>query len=81
MLIFEPIILSTTVYISIAYSLVFFYFQAYPIIFEGMLSPLPLRSRPKLALGIFGFDVKSASLTYIPSKPNPPHPINTMLID
>ncbi|GAM34044.1 hypothetical protein TCE0_015r01373 [Talaromyces pinophilus] len=50
MLIFEPIILSTTVYISIAYSLVFFYFQAYPIIFEG----------------IFGFDVKSASLTYIP---------------
>lgn len=36
MLICEPIILSTTVYISIAYSLVFFYFQAYPIIFEGM---------------------------------------------
>lgn len=37
MLVFEPIILSTAIYISIAYSLVFFYFQAYPIIFEGML--------------------------------------------
>lgn len=36
MLISEPIILSTTVYISMSYSLVFFYFQAYPIIFEGM---------------------------------------------
>ncbi|EED23577.1 MFS multidrug transporter, putative [Talaromyces stipitatus ATCC 10500] len=50
MLFTEPIILSTTLYIAIAYSLVFFYFQAYPIIFEG----------------IYGLDVKSASLTYIP---------------
>jgi hypothetical protein len=36
MLIFEPIITSTAIYISLAYSLVFFYFQAYPIIFQGM---------------------------------------------
>lgn len=35
MLLFEPIITSTAVYISLAYSLVFFYFQAYPIIFQG----------------------------------------------
>ena len=35
MLLFEPIITSTAVYISLAYSLVFFYFQAYPIIFKG----------------------------------------------
>lgn len=46
MLIFEPIILSTTVYISIAYSLVFFYFQAYPIIFEGMLISSPILISP-----------------------------------
>lgn len=37
MLLFEPIITSTAVYISLAYSLVFFYFQAYPIIFKGTL--------------------------------------------
>lgn len=35
MLFFEPIITSTSIYIALAYSLVFFYFQAYPIIFEG----------------------------------------------
>jgi hypothetical protein len=35
MLITEPIIQSTAIYISLAYSLVFFYFQAYPIIFQG----------------------------------------------
>lgn len=35
MLFFEPIITSTSIYIAIAYSLVFFYFQAYPIIFGG----------------------------------------------
>jgi hypothetical protein len=37
MLFFEPIISFTALYISLAYSLVFFYFQAYPIIFEGMV--------------------------------------------
>ncbi|OGM44073.1 MFS multidrug transporter [Aspergillus bombycis] len=51
MLLFEPIILFTALYISLAYSLVFFYFQAYPIIFEGT----------------YNFDVQTTSLTYIPS--------------
>lgn len=37
MLVFEPIILFTAIYISLAWSMVFFYFQAYPIIFSGML--------------------------------------------
>ncbi|KAJ6022560.1 uncharacterized protein N7446_012910 [Penicillium canescens] len=50
MLITEPIIQSTAIYISLAYSLVFFYFQAYPIIFQG----------------VYGFDVEKTSLTYIP---------------
>ncbi|KAE8353838.1 major facilitator superfamily domain-containing protein [Aspergillus coremiiformis] len=50
MLLFEPIILSTALYISLAYSLVFFCFQAYPIIFQG----------------IYNFDVQTTSLTYIP---------------
>lgn len=36
MLVFEPIVLFTAIYISLAWSMVFFYFQAYPIIFEGM---------------------------------------------
>lgn len=35
MLIFEPIISSTAIYVSFVYSLIFFYFQAYPIIFGG----------------------------------------------
>ncbi|KAJ5314272.1 uncharacterized protein N7443_001156 [Penicillium atrosanguineum] len=50
MLLFEPIILFTAIYISLAWSMVFFYFQAYPIIFEG----------------IYGFDISMTSLTYIP---------------
>ncbi|KAF7588707.1 hypothetical protein BBP40_005308 [Aspergillus hancockii] len=50
MLFFEPIISFTALYISLAYSLVFFYFQAYPIIFEGT----------------YKFDVQTTSLTYIP---------------
>jgi hypothetical protein len=36
MLLFEPIITFTSIYIALAYGLVFFYFQAYPIIFEGL---------------------------------------------
>lgn len=35
MMIFEPIILFTGIHISLAYGLIFFCFQAYPIIFEG----------------------------------------------
>ncbi|KAJ5832113.1 MFS multidrug transporter [Penicillium riverlandense] len=50
MLISEPIILSTAIYISLAYSLVFFFFQAYPIIYEGT----------------YGFDVQTTSFIYIP---------------
>jgi hypothetical protein len=38
MLLFEPIITFTSIYIALAYGLVFFYFQAYPIIFEGLLA-------------------------------------------
>ncbi|KAJ5627952.1 major facilitator superfamily domain-containing protein [Penicillium lividum] len=50
MLFFEPIILFTSIFISLAWSMVFFYFQAYPIIFEGT----------------YNFDVEKTSLTYIP---------------
>ncbi|KAJ5166958.1 major facilitator superfamily domain-containing protein [Penicillium canariense] len=50
MLVFEPIILFTAIYVSLAWSMVFFYFQAYPIIFEGT----------------YGFTVAMTSLTYLP---------------
>ncbi|KAJ5664174.1 MFS multidrug transporter [Penicillium longicatenatum] len=50
MLLFEPIILFTSIYLSLAWSMVFFYFQAYPIIFEGT----------------YNFTVEYTSLTYIP---------------
>ncbi|PYH90445.1 MFS general substrate transporter [Aspergillus ellipticus CBS 707.79] len=50
MLLFEPIILFSAIYISLAYSLIFFCFQAYPIIFEDT----------------YGFSIKETSLCYIP---------------
>ncbi|KAM0098226.1 hypothetical protein ACP6JE_007248 [Aspergillus fumigatus] len=37
MLLFEPIITFTSIYIALAYGLVFFYFQAYPIIFDEIV--------------------------------------------
>lgn len=69
MLITEPIIQSTAIYISLAYSLVFFYFQAYPIIFRGMLTIkcFDWNANNKVA-GVYGFDVEKTSLTYIPSR-------------
>lgn len=50
MLLFEPIITFTSIYIALAYGLVFFYFQAYPIIFDG----------------VYGFDVQTTSLAFLP---------------
>ncbi|KAI9367378.1 major facilitator superfamily domain-containing protein [Aspergillus egyptiacus] len=50
MLIFEPIILSTSIYVGVVYALVFFYFQAYPMIF------------PK----VYDFDIKTTSLAFLP---------------
>ncbi|GAQ05419.1 uncharacterized MFS-type transporter C530.15c [Aspergillus lentulus] len=52
MLLFEPIITFTSIYIALAYGLVFFYFQAYPIIFEG----------------VYGFDVQMTSLAFLPGR-------------
>ncbi|KAL4995468.1 major facilitator superfamily domain-containing protein [Aspergillus recurvatus] len=50
MLIFEPIILFTSLYVGIVYALVFFYFQAYPIIFPE----------------VYGFSIQTTSLTFLP---------------
>jgi hypothetical protein len=68
MLISEPIILSTAIYISLAYSLVFFFFQAYPIIYEGMyqLSEIPYNVNNS-SIETYSFDVQTTSLIYIPS--------------
>ncbi|KAL3476499.1 major facilitator superfamily domain-containing protein [Aspergillus californicus] len=50
MLIFEPIILATSIYVGVVYALVFFYFQAYPIIFPE----------------IYDFSIKMTSLAFLP---------------
>ncbi|RAK99436.1 MFS transporter [Aspergillus ibericus CBS 121593] len=50
MMIFEPIIVFTGIHISLAYGLIFFCFQAYPIIFEDT----------------YGFSVKQTSLCFLP---------------
>ncbi|KAL2827956.1 major facilitator superfamily domain-containing protein [Aspergillus cavernicola] len=50
MLIFEPIILATSIYVGIVYALVFFYFQAYPIIFPE----------------VYNFSIKMTSLAFLP---------------
>lgn len=52
MLIFEPIILFTAVYVSLAWSMFFFYFQTYPVIFGD----------------VYNFDLAMTSLTYIPGE-------------
>jgi hypothetical protein len=36
MLIFEPVVLFSSIYLAYAYGLIFFSFQAYPIVFEGI---------------------------------------------
>ncbi|KAL4904345.1 hypothetical protein BDW74DRAFT_29479 [Aspergillus multicolor] len=50
MLIFEPIILFTSLYVGLVYALVYFYFQAYPIIFPE----------------IYEFSIQTTSLTLLP---------------
>ncbi|KAL2827886.1 major facilitator superfamily domain-containing protein [Aspergillus pseudoustus] len=50
MLVFEPIILATSIYVAIVYALVFFFFQAYPIIFPET----------------YNFNIQQTSLTLIP---------------
>ncbi|PLN83849.1 MFS multidrug transporter [Aspergillus taichungensis] len=50
MLVTEPIVLCSSIYIALAYSLIFFYFQAYPIIFQQT----------------YNFNEQSTSLAYIP---------------
>ncbi|PKX90495.1 putative MFS multidrug transporter [Aspergillus novofumigatus IBT 16806] len=61
MLLFEPIITFTSIYIALAYGLVFFYFQAYPIIFEGLF-PLCLVIQRMLTWQIVGVGAASTSL-------------------
>lgn len=60
MLLFEPIITFTSIYIALAYGLVFFYFQAYPIIFDG-LSPVLLAT-----LCMLTSQVSTASMCRLP---------------
>ncbi|KAL2865014.1 MFS transporter [Aspergillus lucknowensis] len=50
MLISEPIIAATSIYVGIVYALVFFYFQAYPVIFPE----------------VYGFSIQMTSLALIP---------------
>lgn len=68
MLMFEPIITFTAIYISVAYSLVFFYFQAYPIIFQSRHSDTSLLDYITNVqfTGVYGFTIEQTSLTYIP---------------
>ncbi|KKK25633.1 hypothetical protein ARAM_003674 [Aspergillus rambellii] len=50
MFLWEPIISSTSIYISLAYGLIFFYFQAYPIILPE----------------VYNFSIKTTSLGLVP---------------
>ncbi|KAL4804994.1 major facilitator superfamily domain-containing protein [Aspergillus unguis] len=50
MLLFEPIVLFTSLYVGIVYGLVFFFFQAYPIIFPD----------------VYGLSIKMTSLAFLP---------------
>lgn len=50
MLLFEPIVLFTGIFISLAWSMVFFYFQAYPIIFKRTSFKGPFDSEKDLTV-------------------------------
>ncbi|KAL4940195.1 hypothetical protein BDV06DRAFT_213666 [Aspergillus oleicola] len=50
MLVSEPIILFSSMFLAFVYALVFFYFQAYPIIFPE----------------VYGFSIKTTSLAFLP---------------
>ncbi|KAL4882273.1 major facilitator superfamily domain-containing protein [Aspergillus karnatakaensis] len=50
MLVFEPIILFSSLYVGVVYALVFFFFQAYPIIFPE----------------VYGFSIQMTSLAILP---------------
>jgi hypothetical protein len=52
MLVFEPIILATSLYVGVVYALVFFFFQAYPIIFPE----------------VYDFSIQMTSLAFLPRK-------------
>ncbi|KAL4862166.1 hypothetical protein BDV12DRAFT_190614 [Aspergillus spectabilis] len=50
MLVFEPIILATSLYVGVVYALVFFFFQAYPIIFPE----------------VYDFSIQMTALAFLP---------------
>lgn len=68
----EPILTSTSVYLTLAYSVFYLMFQAYPRVFQGMLISTPGSvKRSKCRLGFYGLSPGMAGLAYIPCESHP----------
>lgn len=72
----EPVVLSTSFYLALIYSILYLFFQGYPIIFHRRSTSyfiyLSKRSRTsakiQLFLGVYSLPPSLISLGYIPSK-------------
>lgn len=79
MLVFEAIVLFTSLYLAFAYAIFYMFFEAYPIIFEGEPLIQPSNIEADHSKGIYGMGTGVSALPFIPSKshrppdPNLPH--------
>lgn len=67
----ESIVLFSCVYLSLTYSIFYLFFEAYPIIFQGMQAALSKLILILIRTGIYSFSTGQCGLTFIPSTSTP----------
>jgi MFS family permease len=67
LLVTEPILLSTSLYLALAYSITYLMFQAYPVVFQGT-SCYTFHNLALTSIGYYGLAPGPASLAWIPSR-------------
>lgn len=68
MMVTEPILLFTSLYLTLIYAIAYLMYQAYPIVFQGKSLRDPDFTVTNQKLGFYGLSPGIASLAYIPSK-------------
>jgi multidrug resistance protein len=67
----EPIVFCCSMYLALIYSLLYLFFQAYPLVFQGMSASLSLSgiisNRRFLIQGLYGVSPGVAGLAFLPS--------------
>lgn len=64
----EPIVIFSCLYLALAFSIFYLYFQAYPIIFEGRYASTNLNTRLTTPRGIYGMSPGNNGLCFLPSE-------------